>query len=506
MFFITRRNVNGEERDFRGPNYDSDKGRLGYESRHYEDRQDWNENRGSSEDFHGDVGSEASGKETHDRDGERPFRKEGEKNGEESGRERPESRSSKDSRNGKGSSSFASHGKDKKMDVAWADVTVDLDDYYRRDGGKEEVARAESPGGRVRDAEEDERERERETEARDMEQSRDGKGHAAPAPITRERLQASDKEKEIRRNMTTLKKNLQTEVKKVEPKEAVHPKEHKDGNAWAGRPKNAERPRPDSGGTAAARRAGSVVEGEAEGRDGGPDVTGESRAAGEPVVARTETTRPPGRASPSEVPRGDGETTDVRRGVTEGRGRPSPRGDREERTGDANPESTGVSGRGSSRTAAGGAGREADADLRDGTASGGSADRADDETSGDRGGDGNRPDRPERGAGGKASGSFGGHGGRNNRGNGRYDSRGSGSRGRMGGTFPMYRGGSRGGRGEFSRRGNRGRPPRFQNRGYGQEYDYYYEDYPRQSKDRKVSCFIYFLFSYFFKYYYVFQS
>ncbi|XP_066984254.1 protein PRRC2C-like isoform X4 [Macrobrachium rosenbergii] len=200
--------------------------------------------------------------------------------------QRPDSRDSRTSRDSRASKdsfercSSLSTSREKKMEItSWADATYEYDDYYRSENNsnRDEFARdstyQESPKKgdckEERPSSKGSAEKElspkenamtsEEKEAQETLKEASRSTHA-PAPITRERLEASDKEKEIRKNMTTLKKSVQGEiVKKPEVKEVVHSKEQRD-NVWSSRSKNAERSRPDSSGTGtAASNAGSSL-------------------------------------------------------------------------------------------------------------------------------------------------------------------------------------------------------------------------------------------------------
>lgn len=293
--FFNRRNINGEYGDIRGRDFERDgvKNRRVENRKNFEDRNDRPEREVFGERrSEGKIDSWGRQYEPEpllkdcDYDGDlRMTHKEWDKEVEaaekqmemrEEMRDRPQrpdsrdSRSSRESRTSKDSFDRSSSGilpREKKLEItSWADATYEYDDYYRVDARPEEFSREPSfqeasrkqetkdeklmKGLEKKEVKDEIVKEESELNPREMLKESTRATHA-PAPITRERLEASDKEKEIRKNMTTLKKATQGEpVRKIEVKEVPHPKEHKD-NVWASRSKNAERSRPDSSGTVA---------------------------------------------------------------------------------------------------------------------------------------------------------------------------------------------------------------------------------------------------------------
>ncbi|XP_037773862.1 cell wall protein IFF6-like [Penaeus monodon] len=323
----------------------------------------------------------------------------------------------------------------------------------------------------------------------------------APAPITRERLEASDKEKEIRKNMTTLKKSQGEPVRKIEVKEVVHPKEQRD-NVWASRSKNAERSRPDSSGFGNNHHQQHSRQQHNQGRGVqhmGRGQTNTTNSESTSPITTTATT-----VTVSQVSNTITNTTNTGTTATEGTAptvarvptpqepigttQPTPQPMQQQpqplmqiqhqppiqqQQPQQNQEPQPLAGtiaettttttttlaQGSSQTATGG--RE--------TTEGKSGEVAERESA-------------ERAGGSKPVSS----GGRGSRGN-RYESSRSGGRsgGPRGSTYPVYRGGRGSRSGDFNRRG-RGPPPRFQKRNYRGDEEYYYEDYhPRSHRERK---------------------
>ena len=170
--------------------------------------------------------------------------------------------------------------------ILWADSTADFDDYYRNDvrtgddnsyhrssssSSRDKIGgsspRLPSKDGGDRDSPLDEIHHRRSLSPPPQDSmggSSSGVKESsfrglAPTPITKEKLEASDKEKEVRKNMTTLRRNQQpagydpnssrsnNNNRNAPPQSEAHSGGR--SSAWAppsSRPKNVERSRPDS--------------------------------------------------------------------------------------------------------------------------------------------------------------------------------------------------------------------------------------------------------------------